>query len=175
MEAISDRASAAILRADDPHVDYVQANTVEAEKDAGAISAPTPPASPLPAEHNAPVSSNAETEPGETAPSPTPWPAPDGPIDPVEASSTAAPSLRVEAGGRPPAGTLLARILDLIEQSARPKRPWQVRKELGLSRLPCAELSKLTAEKCLVRVRDGCYGIPGRDYGGAASAEGINS
>jgi hypothetical protein len=148
---------------DDPDAERSDVHHGDPQEDAGAISALTPPASLLPAEHDAPVSPIGETEAGETAPSPTPWLAPDGPIDPVE------------AGGRPPAGTLLARILDLIEQSARPKRPWQVRKELGLSRLPCAELSKLKEEKCLVRVRDGCYGIPGRDYGGLASAESTNT
>jgi hypothetical protein len=198
IEAISDTASAAMPHANDSHDDPAgndtvvsfpddddapdagDVSTVEAsnldtapsdvhhddrQEDAGAISAPTPPASLLPAEHDAPVSSGA--------PSPTPRLAPDGPIDPVEASSTAAPRPPVDAGGKPPAGTLMARILDLIEQSARPKRPWQVQRELDLPRLPSAELSRLVSQHYLVRVKEGCYGIPGRDYGGAASAEGI--
>jgi len=33
-------------------------------------------------------------------------------------------------------GTLKARVLDLIAQSVRPKRPWQVQRELGLPRPP---------------------------------------
>lgn len=176
IEAISDSASAAIPRADDPRDDHVQADTVETGEDASAILAPTPPGSLLPAEHDAIELPSAETEPGETAPSPTPRPVPDGPIDPVEASGTAVPRPPVEAGGKVPLpGTLKARILDLIAQSARPKRPWQVQKELGLPRLPCAELSKLVSEGHLVRVKDACYGLPNRDYNGVVSAEGDES
>jgi len=42
MESISDRAFAAILRADDPNVDYVQADTVEAAEDASVSQARHP-------------------------------------------------------------------------------------------------------------------------------------
>jgi hypothetical protein len=83
-----------------------------------------------------------------------------------------------ESGGgnaRPPAGTLMARILGLIEQSDRPKRPWQVQKELNLSRMPSAELSRLVAMGWLTRPKEGIYAIPGRDYGGSVSTEGVNS
>ena len=65
---------------------------------------------------------------------------------------------------RPPAVTLLARILELIEQSHRPKHPWQIQKELNLPRMPSAELNKLTAQGFLVRLREGLYGVAGRDY-----------
>jgi hypothetical protein len=68
-------------------------------------------------------------------------------------------------------GTLKARILDLIAQSVRPKRPWQVQRELGLPRAPSAELSKLVTRGYFVSVRAGCYGIPGRDDGGGVVAK----
>jgi hypothetical protein len=75
------------------------------------------------------------------------------------------------AGAMPAPATLLARIVDLIEQSARPKRPWQIRKELELPRLPCAELSRLVGAGRLIRIKNACYGFPGRDYNSTNSAE----
>jgi len=167
-----------VLRAEatNPDDDPADFHHDDTQQDASMTSTPTPPVSLLPSEHDAPMSPSAKTEPGNTAPSPTSRPVPDGPIGPVEAPSTAAPNPSVEAGEKTPApGTLLAKILSLIEQSARPKRPWQVRKELGLPRLPCAELSRLVSEGHLVRVKGACYGLPNRDYNDVVSAEGDQS
>lgn len=77
-----------------------------------------------------------------------------------------------QTGEVPASGTLLSRIVDVIAQSDRPKRPWQIQKVLGLARLPSAELSRLVAQGALVRVREGVYGMPGRDYGGSNLLEG---
>ena len=169
-------SAAAIPRADEPPDDSIPADTVEAGEEARAISAPAPPASILLPEPDAARFPRAKTEPGESAPSPAPRPASDNAMDPVEAASTAVPSPPVKAEGKAPLpGTLQARILDLITQSVRPKRPWQVQRELGLPRLPSAELSKLASRGYLVKVREGCYGIPGRDYGGGVVAESDNA
>jgi hypothetical protein len=73
---------------------------------------------------------------------------------------------------RPQEGTLLARILELIEASDRPKRPWQIQKELRLARMPSAELSWLLTMGCLIRPKEGIYAVPGRNYGGSSVAEG---
>jgi len=169
-------SAAAIPRADEPPDDSIPADTVEAGEEARAISTPAPPASILLPEPDAARFPRAKTEPGESAPSPAPRPASDNAMDPVEAASTAVPSPPVKAEGKAPLpGTLQARILDLITQSVRPKRPRQVQRELGLPRLPSAELSKLVSRGYLVRVREGCYGIPGRDYGGGIVAESDNA
>jgi hypothetical protein len=160
VEAMSDAASAATPCADDPPDNHVQADTVEAGEDAGAISAPMPPASLLPAEHDSPVSPSVETEAGEGTTSQTSQPAPGDQMDPVE------------TGGRPLAGTLLARILAAIEASPRPRRAWQLEKELGLARRPSSELSELVKRGCLERLREGVYSVPGRaDYEGMVSAD----
>jgi hypothetical protein len=66
--------------------------------------------------------------------------------------------------GRPPQGSLMLRILECIENSTRPKRPWQLQRELMLSRTPSAELSRLVGMGCIERIREGIYGIPGKSY-----------
>jgi hypothetical protein len=169
-------SAAAIPRADNPNDHPIPAHTVEAGEEARAISAPTPPVSISHPEPDATRFPRAKTEPGENAPSPAPRPVLDNAMAPVEAASTDGPSPPVKAGGKAPLpGTLQARILDLIAQSVRPKRPRQVQRELGLPRLPSAELSKLVSRGYLVRVRESCYGIPGRDYGGGVVVEGDNA
>ena len=175
IEPMSDANPSEPPRAADPSDRHVQADAVEANEDAGDVSAPTPPAFLLSLEHDATALPGTKTEPGESVADMTPRPPPDNPIDPAESSITAAPSVPLKPEGKPPLpGTLKARILDVIEQSARPRRPWQIQKELDLPRLPSAELSRLVARGYIVRVKEGCYGLPGRDYGGATGAEGIS-
>jgi hypothetical protein len=158
-----------------PHLDadLADCHRDDTRKDGGAIPMPESP------EHDATETPNAETESEETASDPTApsssdtvsacqitagIPASETPVAPALSSTTPASSPPVEAGGKPPAGTLLARILDLLDQSSRPKRPWQIQKELGLPRVPSAELSRLVGKGYVVRLREGVYGVVGRDY-----------
>jgi hypothetical protein len=160
---------------DNPDAERSNVHHGDPQEDASAISAPTPPASLSSAEPAAPVSPSDETGPEETAPRPTPRPVPDNPNDPAEASSLAAPRPPAEAGRRPPAGTLLAKVFDVIERSQRPRRSWQIQRELGLRRSPSPELSRLVSLRFVERLKEGVYSIPGRDYAGVASAEGNNT
>ena len=72
-------------------------------------------------------------------------------------------------------GTLKVRLLDLIAQSVRPKRPWQVKRELGLPRPHSAAMSQLVTHGSFVSARAGCYGIPERDSGGGVVTESDNA
>jgi hypothetical protein len=76
---------------------------------------------------------------------------------------------------RPPEGSLMARILQFIEASDRPKRPWQIQKELVLPRTPTPELSRLVTMGHLTRPKEGIYGVPGRNYSASVLSEGNNS
>jgi hypothetical protein len=164
---------ASIPEADNLDADLADCHCDDTRKDGGAIPLPELP------EHDTTETPSAETEAEETASNPTApssydtvsagqitvdIPASETPVAPAMSSTTPASSLPVEAGGKPPAGTLLARILDLLDQSSRPKRPWQIQKELGLPRVPSAELSRLVGKGYVVRLREGVYGIVGRDY-----------
>jgi hypothetical protein len=164
---------ASMPEADDLDADLANFHHDDTRKDGGAIPRPEPP------EHDATETPNAETEAEETASDPTApssydtvsagqipadIPASETPVAPALSSTTPVSSPPVEAGGKPPAGTLLARILDLLDQSSRPKRPWQIQKELGLPRVPSAELSRLVGKGWVVRLREGVYGVVGRDY-----------
>ena len=164
---------ASIPEADDLDADLADFHRDDTRKDGGAIPMPEPP------EHDATETPSAKTEAEETVSDPTApssydtvsacqitagIPASETPVTPALSSTTPAPSPPVEAGGKPPAGTLLARILDLLDQSSRPKRPWQIQKELGLPRVPSAELSRLVGKGYVVRLREGVYGVVGRDY-----------
>jgi hypothetical protein len=83
-----------------------------------------------------------------------------------------------ETPERPPEGTLLARILEAIETSQRPRRSWQIERELGMSRPLSSELSKLVKIGCVVRLKEGVFGIAGRDYpdyGSSVSSEANSS
>lgn len=66
---------------------------------------------------------------------------------------------------RPPPETLLGRILSTIEASDKPLRSWRIQKELGLPRVPTAELSRLIQRGLVTRRGEALYGVAGRTYG----------
>lgn len=87
------------------------------------------------------------------------------PGDPdTAASHTGDASTADAAPERPAPDTLLGRILNALETSTRPRRPWQLQQELSLSRAPSAELSRLISQGHVVRLREGVYGAVGRTY-----------
>jgi hypothetical protein len=116
----------------------------DGDQPADSATPPPPPASALPDDDATPVPLSAETEPGETAPSPL---------------------------LRPTPGTLKARIFDFIEKSSRPRRAWQVAKALELGRLPTPELSAMVSQGYLMRPREGCYAVVGGDYNAVMTDE----
>jgi hypothetical protein len=65
---------------------------------------------------------------------------------------------------RPPQGTLMERILTAIEASDKPLRGWRIQRELGLSRMPSAELSRLVRRGHLERLGEGIFAVAGREY-----------
>lgn len=65
---------------------------------------------------------------------------------------------------RPSEGTLLGRILNAIESSSKPRRTWQLQKQLNLPRAPSPELSRLVQQGHILRLGEALYGIPGRRY-----------
>jgi hypothetical protein len=77
-----------------------------------------------------------------------------------------------ETPERPPANTLLLKIVELFEQNHRSLSRWDVQKRLGLTRMPSAELSKLVSQGHLVRVQEGVYGVAGRHYADSIQAKG---
>jgi hypothetical protein len=82
----------------------------------------------------------------------------------ADVADPAKPDAEPETPGRPQEGTLLARILKVIEASDRPRRSWQIERELGMSRPLSSELSKLVKMGFLVRLREGVFGLAERNY-----------
>jgi hypothetical protein len=93
--------------------------------------------------------------------------------EPLEHDATTRQADVSDAGDGPPAGTLLARIVDYLEKSERPRRGWQIERDLKLTRQPSAQLSRLVAQGHIKRVREGIYGVTGRDYGTVSLSEGL--
>jgi hypothetical protein len=77
-----------------------------------------------------------------------------------------------ETSARPPSGTLLSKILELIEQSGQPLSRWDVQKRLRLARMPSAELSRLTQQGHLIRTGEGIYAASKRRDTGPIQATG---
>jgi hypothetical protein len=58
----------------------------------------------------------------------------------------------------------MSRILIAVEQSDKPRRGWHLQKELGLPRVPTAELSRLVKRGFLTRHGESIYGVTGKTY-----------
>jgi hypothetical protein len=69
-----------------------------------------------------------------------------------------------ETAKLPPEGSPMRKILDAIEESDRPQRGWQIQKQLGLSRMPSAELSRLVRRGHLERRGEGIFAVAGKIY-----------
>jgi hypothetical protein len=60
---------------------------------------------------------------------------------------------------RPPADSLMERVLTAIEQNSGPIQGWKVQRQLQLPRSASPELSRLLAQGHIVRVREGLYAM----------------